>query len=206
MSRGKSRRAVQAAETQQLILDAALQLFTQKGYGATSVADIADAAGVAVTTVYTSVGPKPTLLHRLLDWAEQRADISGLMSELRASQDPVRVLGLQVSIARRLSERSGYVLAALASAAQVDPDMASTYAAGLARHRDGARKTADLLAQLGALSSGVTAERAAAMIATLTLPAIWSGFHRDFAWSFDEAEQWIFNTLRDNVLSTTEPD
>jgi AcrR family transcriptional regulator len=202
MSRGKSRRAAQAEETQRLILEAALRLFTSKGYGATSVGDIAAEAGVAVPTVYTSIGPKPTLLHRLLDWVEQQADIRRLTEELLASQDPSQVLALQVSIARQLSEQCGEILAALASAAQVDREMAGAYQAGIARHREGSRTTANRLAQLGGLVGGVTTEQATAMIATLTLPAIWSSLHHDFGWSFDEAEDWIFATLRDRLLRT----
>jgi AcrR family transcriptional regulator len=191
-----SRRATQAAETRQLILEAALRLFTTRGYGATSVADIAAEAGVAVPTVYTSVGPKPELLRRLLDWVEQRAAIPRLITELRDSQVPIEVLALQVRIARQLSEQCGDILAALASAAQVDAEMATAYQTGMERHRDGARTTAERLAMLGWLADGVTADQGAAMIATMTMPAVWRTLHQDFGWSFDDAEAWIFQTLR----------
>jgi AcrR family transcriptional regulator len=201
MSSGKSRRAVQAAETQQLILNAALKLFISKGYGVTSIADIASDAGVAVPTVYTSVGPKPVLLRRLLDWVDEQADIPALATEIMASRDPSQVLGLQVTIARRLSERCGDILAALASAAQVDEDLARIYAEGQSRHIEGSRKTAKHLRELKGLRDDVTPERAAALIGTLTLPVVWATLTRDYGWTFGDAEAWMFATLREQLLA-----
>lgn len=201
MSSGKSRRAVQAAETQQLILNAALKLFISKGYGAASIVDIAAEAGVAVPTVYTSVGPKPQLLRRLIDWVDEQADIPALAAELMASDDPARVLRLQVTIARQLSERCGDILAALASAAQVDEDLARTYTEGRSRHIQGSCNTAELLEQLGGLRPGLPAERAAAMLGTLTLPVVWATLTRDYGWTFDDAEAWIRATLQAQLLA-----
>jgi AcrR family transcriptional regulator len=200
MSSGKSRRAVQAAETQQLILNAALKLFISKGYGASSISDIAAEAGVAVPTIYTSVGPKPALLRRLLDWVDEQADVPALAAEIMVGDDPARALRLQVTITRQLAERCGDILAALASAAQVDEDLSRIYAEGQARHRQGTRKTAELLQQHGGLRDEMTIERAAALIGTLTLPVVWATLHRDYGWGFDEIERWIFITLREQLL------
>ncbi len=204
MSSGMSRRAQQAAETQQLILRAALKLFTAKGYGATSIGDIAAEAGVAVPTVYTSVGPKPELLRRMLDWVDQQADIPTLAGELRTSRDPARVLTLQVRIARYLAERCGDILTALASAAQVDSELAEAYQSGLERHREGARVTAERLSQLDALGEDSAVTKAAALIATLTRLEVWSSLHGDFGWSYDDAEDWISQTLSHQLLGNVE--
>ena len=54
-----SKRRQAAARTRQLILDAALELFTGQGYAATPMTAIAQRAGVALDTVYASVGRKP---------------------------------------------------------------------------------------------------------------------------------------------------
>jgi len=204
MSSGMSRRAQQAAETQQLILRAALKLFTSKGYGATSIGDIAAEAGVAVPTVYTSVGPKPELLRRMLDAIDQQAEIPALAGELRTSTDPAVVLRLQVRIARYLAERCGEILAALASAAQVDAELADAYRSGLVRHRDGARATAERLSQLGGLADGVDVARAAAEIATLTRQENWSSLHDDFGWSYDEIEEWVSHVLERQLLQSVD--
>src|SRR4249920_1520833 len=64
-----SRRAEQAARTRRAVLDAARALFSEQGYASTTVGQIAGRAGVAVDTLYTSVGRKPALLRELVETA-----------------------------------------------------------------------------------------------------------------------------------------
>ena len=47
-----TRRRQQAGENRRRILGAAHELFVDKGYGSTTIAEVAAAAGVAVETVY----------------------------------------------------------------------------------------------------------------------------------------------------------
>src|SRR6516164_5246900 len=62
-------RAAQARATRRAIVDAAARLFTEHGYGATTVDAIAETAGVSRKTVFTSVGGKTEALKLALDWA-----------------------------------------------------------------------------------------------------------------------------------------
>ena len=64
-----SRRRQQAQENRARILAAAHDLFVDKGYGSTTIADVAAAGGVAVETVYAAFRNKSTLLHRAWDVA-----------------------------------------------------------------------------------------------------------------------------------------
>ena len=64
-----TRRRQQARENRLRILAAAHELFVDKGYGSTTIAEVAAAAGVAVETVYATFRNKPTLLHRAWDVA-----------------------------------------------------------------------------------------------------------------------------------------
>ena len=59
-----SRRQEQAHENRRRIIASAQALFVDKGYGRTTIADIAGKAGVAAETVYAAFRNKPTLLHR----------------------------------------------------------------------------------------------------------------------------------------------
>lgn len=56
------RRAQQAAETRAAVLAAATERFSDAGWAATSVRDIAEAAGVSVETIYATYGSKIALL------------------------------------------------------------------------------------------------------------------------------------------------
>ena len=49
------------------ILDAALSLFSRKGYGATSVREIGDAAGLSIGNVYHQFADKESIFQTLLD-------------------------------------------------------------------------------------------------------------------------------------------
>ena len=60
-----TRRREQATETRARILRAAHDLFVTRGYGRTTIADVARAAGVAVETVYAAYRNKPTLLRQV---------------------------------------------------------------------------------------------------------------------------------------------
>lgn len=62
-------RAEQAAATRRAVLLAARDLFADTGYAGTTVSAIARRAGVAVDTVYASVGRKPELLLAVHDMA-----------------------------------------------------------------------------------------------------------------------------------------
>ena len=70
-------RAVRAEQTRHAVLVAARDLFVQLGYDATTVTMVADRAGVAVDTVYASVGRKPQLAAAVVDMV------------LGASEEPV---------------------------------------------------------------------------------------------------------------------
>src|SRR4051794_14401270 len=64
-----TRRREQAQENRRRILAAAHELFVTKGYGSTTIAEVAAAAGVAVETVYAAFRNKITVLHRVWDVA-----------------------------------------------------------------------------------------------------------------------------------------
>ena len=66
-------RRAQAEATRARILDAALELFAEQGYAATSVSVIAARAGVAPETIYSSFGTKRALIDGLIE----RVDAEG---------------------------------------------------------------------------------------------------------------------------------
>jgi AcrR family transcriptional regulator len=77
-----------AARTRAAILDAARELFTERGYAATAMTAIADRAGVALDTVYAAAGRKPDLARLLIETA-----ISGTGQAIPAEQrDYVRAI------------------------------------------------------------------------------------------------------------------
>ena len=67
--KASSLREARVLQNEERILRAARDLFVRDGYQATTLADVADAAGVAHRTVYVRFGTKADLLKRTIDMA-----------------------------------------------------------------------------------------------------------------------------------------
>ncbi len=80
MKRGK--RADQKAKTRQAILDAAVALFSEKGYEQTSILDLAQRAGIGKSTVYTYFEAKEDIFLAFCD-----AEIEFSFNALREQVD-----------------------------------------------------------------------------------------------------------------------
>lgn len=193
--RRTSRRDQQAAETRRLILDAARRLFAAQGFAATSITQIADEAGVAVPTIYASVGTKLRLLELLNDRIDEVAGTPDLVAELLASSNPAEVLALQIRLSRRLNERAGDLIAALRSAATAEPAMTAPYQTGIGRHHHGMRTTARLLAKLGGLRAGLSPEQAAPILDLMLAPDSWTTLTTAYAMTWDQAEALVTQSL-----------
>src|ERR1700681_2826242 len=93
----KTRQGIGAEETQQVIVQTAARLFLERGYHATSIGQIAAEAGVAVQTIYNSIGSKRDVLSRALDFAAagERAPVpvpQFMREQAELEADPVRVI------------------------------------------------------------------------------------------------------------------
>ncbi|WP_017347847.1 multidrug efflux transporter transcriptional repressor AcrR [Pantoea sp. A4] len=82
----------QALETRQQILDAAVELFSHQGVSATSLAEIAAAAGVTRGAIYWHFKNKADLLHAI--WLETDAGLDSVELEYQTKYpgDPLSVL------------------------------------------------------------------------------------------------------------------
>jgi AcrR family transcriptional regulator len=68
-SYNSSRRTLQAAQTRDEVIRAAVARFSETGWGGTTLAAIADEAGVSVETIYNGFGSKKGLLRAAIDAA-----------------------------------------------------------------------------------------------------------------------------------------
>lgn len=202
-ARRPNRREVAAAETRREILQAARRLFARHGFAGTSVQQIAGEAGVAVQTIYSSVGSKSALVLALNELIEEEAGAAGLNAEISQQADPRQVIATGVHLTRQLNERCGDIFGALSSAASADPDAAAVMAEGVRQHEQGATGAARRLAELGALAPGMTPERAAAVLSMMTAPATWQQLTQQSGWSFEEAETWLAASLALLLLQTS---
>src|SRR3569833_423188 len=93
-----SSRRKAAEMNRKAILDAARAMFCERGYAGTSMQAIAQVAGIALDTVYASVGKKPALFALLVEAAISGTDVAIPAEErdyvraIRAEPDAVRLL------------------------------------------------------------------------------------------------------------------
>src|ERR1700730_17722231 len=85
-------RAQHADDTRRAIIEAARTLFAEQGYARTSVAAVAEAAGVALNTVYASVGGKAALIAALTEDGKDDAPAVATVQRITEIDDPREIL------------------------------------------------------------------------------------------------------------------
>lgn len=197
-----SRRAAAAEETRREIVEAARRLFMTQGYIATTIDAIADEAGVAVQTIYNSVGPKSAVLSRLLDVTivgdhEDRSVLDRVRDRLDPSTvDPRAIVRDLARTATDISSRIGDIWHVVESAAAVDPDIAALVAKNDAERLGGYTFAARLLKGRGALRPGLTADGAAAIVWSLAGVRTYHAFVTERGWSSDRYRRWLEDALQ----------
>src|SRR4029077_16497910 len=128
-----TRRRQAAARTRTAILDAARELFTERGYTPTPMTALAERAGVALDTVYASIGRKPALARLLIETAISGTD-QAIPAEqrdyVRAVQGPPDAktkIALYAAAVPAIAPRLAVVLAIIQQAAHTEPDLAALW-------------------------------------------------------------------------------
>ena len=201
-----AQRTRQAEATRQRILDAALVLFTEDGYAATTIDDIATGADVSVPTVYKAFRTKRAILERLADSvmagdpaARNLAEQEWFKEQL-AAPDARRQLELVARNARRIYERSGTLLRVVRDAAASDPDIAEIWDRISKRRRQRSRTTArNLVSKRGRLrhQTDVVAD----ILWTQTAPDLWDMLVREAGWTSERYERWLAEALKSLLLT-----
>jgi AcrR family transcriptional regulator len=201
-----SRRELQAEQTRRDIVAAARELFSRQGYAKTSVAQIAEAAGVSVQTIYDSLGSKRAIVQQLNDYIDEVGGVASLVEQIEEERDPARVIRLVVMLSRQINERCEDLVRLVWGAAAVEPELAAVRDESIRRHREGVRGVTGMLAGIGALAEHLTVTEAADIIGSLTTPQVARTFVFDFGWTFDHWEEWTAETLCGLVLRRPGPD
>ena len=196
------KRKEQAAATRRQLVASARQLFTERGYAATTIETIARDAGVAVQTFYAAFGSKRALLDALLDQLEAEADLPALTRELAdASDDPRRQLRAIVDFEVRLFERAADVIAIVRSAGQAEADLTRLWREGEGRRRAGLSPVVRGWKRGGALRPGLTERQAVDVLWALTGVNAYRLFVAECAWGAGQYRDWLTRTLESALLA-----
>jgi AcrR family transcriptional regulator len=199
-------RQQQASQTRARILDTAQRLFSQRGYGATTMEAIASEAGVATDTVYATFQTKAGLLHKLLDVRVGGDDAPVALLD-RAGPQKVRsepsqksqIASFAADVAD-IQERAVPVDDIIRSAAAVDPEIAAFRARMHDLRYENMRKFVSWLAANGPFREGISGEDASAIVWTLAGPEVNRLLRVERGWSRDRYVAWLADVLTRTLL------
>ena len=199
------RRREQAAATRAAILDAALKLFEQRGYVATSVAAIAREAGVALKTVYAVFGTKRGVLVALRGQLVRGEDDSIPVAQqdwFRAvldEPDPRKRLTAFAAAATDLKSRAGPIFEIIRHAAPADPEIQAIWDEFMGDFYENQRLVVERFATDGALKLDI--DRATDILWTINHPAVYHLLVAERGWSNDHYRQWLEQSLAQQLLA-----
>jgi AcrR family transcriptional regulator len=194
-------RAEQARATRRAIVDAAAQLFVERGYGETTIDAIAQAAGVSRKTVFTSVGGKVEALKLARDWAIVGDDEPVPMLErpqvtrAKAEPDARVILRQYAAMLSASASRVGRLQVVIDEATGADPAVRELADEGRRQRLTGMRDMAREIARRGALRDGLTVERAADLLCLSNDGRAYVWLVQERGWTRARFEQWLGDTL-----------
>jgi AcrR family transcriptional regulator len=128
-----SRRREAAARTRAAILEAARDLFAERGYAVTPMTAIAERAGVALDTVYASVGRKPELARLLIETAISGtseaipAEQRDYVKAIQAAPDADTKIAVYAAAITAIAPRVSLVLSIIKEAARDEPGLTALW-------------------------------------------------------------------------------
>jgi len=199
-------RAEQVRATRRAVVEAARELFVRQGWTATSIEQVAAAAGVSRATVFT-VGGKPELLKLAYDTAIGGDDEDVAMAdrpavrELAAAPDLDALLARYVELVVAAGVRVAAIYVALRAAADADERVRALFADVQAQRLTGATGFVATLTARGWLRPGLEPEAAADVLWTLLDPGLYAALVLDRAWPPERFAAWWERTLRAQLLA-----
>lgn len=192
-----SSRKEAARATHQAIVEAARNVFLDKGYAAATMPAIAQAAGVALDTVYATVGKKPALFRQLIEMAISGGDSAVPAEErdyvqaIRAEPDAAAKLRIYAAGLRTVQQRLAPLFRVLRSAAPLDSELAALWRSISERRAKNMGLFASDLAATGRLRPELSIAKAADIIWTMNSSEFYLLLVEERGWQPKEFEDWL---------------
>lgn len=182
------------------IVQAAAELMRENGYAGTSIAAIAERGGVAVQTIYNTVGSKVDVLAAVLAAANSAARASGssvaeLATDITGASTPAAAVGALATWIAADNERVAALHRVVSEAAGTDPEIRELEVTMAARSLHAyAEAISALRAQLG-LRPGLSDHEAATSIWALGHPQVFHTLVVGLGWSREAYTAWLRSAL-----------
>jgi AcrR family transcriptional regulator len=191
-----SRRQAEAKARQHRVVDAARKLFLQRGYGPTTIGDIAEAADVSIQFVYVAFESKAGILSRVVEMAISGDEAAPPVLEQPAGQtilaepDLAKRLRGIVHLARLSHERAAALIQLVESARGGDPSLGTLAEKIDASLHQDARVFVDAV-PTKTMRRDISRQEAADLVYMLFAARNWTALVEHCGWTPEQYERWL---------------
>jgi len=198
-------REEQAVRTRGRILDAASELFLERGYARTTMKDVAERADVARDTVHAIFGSKARVLTALIDLRlTPDASVDNITQRpealaIREEDDQRKQIELFAKFIAGVSTAVRPIFEILRTASAVEPEMAKEFEKMDHYRMINMQTYAKWIAARGPLR--VSTRRAGEIIWALASPDVARMLCEEIGWTESQHARWLADTLIRTLLS-----
>jgi AcrR family transcriptional regulator len=195
-----------ALRTRRAVVIAAAALFAERGYTASSLREVADAAGVARPTVAAAFGSKPALLRQIVDEALAGDDEAVPVADrawfapVWQAEEPSAVLEAYAGVCTLIGRRAARIFEVVHQAAADSPEIGELWTTLLHNRRLGAQMVLRRARETGPLRPDLTEDHAVDALWVLNAPALYGSLVRDRGWSEAQYRRWLATQMQAAVL------
>jgi AcrR family transcriptional regulator len=187
--------------TRQAIVEAAAQLWQERGLRAAGLEDVAAAAGVTRRTIYLHFGSKAALLLAVADEAERVAGLPEFRARLLEAHTLEEILERLADIQVQYVPRTYESIRLVHAARREEPAADEVWNARMRRRRATFRLLAAQIQEQGRLAQGLTLDDAVMLIWVLTSPHMYEYLVVDGGWSLKRYRGHVIRLLRRALLT-----
>ena len=201
-----SRREGRARESRRKVLEEAHRLLVTEGFAGMRLAEVADAAGVSVETVYKQFRNKGGLLKAAYDVQLAGDDEPVPLGQrpeyvaMVADPDPAVKVRSYAALGRQISERTGPLTARVLECRGAHPEVEEFAQTIEAERLVGATTFVAALDDAGALRPGLDVDHARDQLWLLISPEVWAALVQRRGWSHDDYEAWLAGAVSAALL------
>ncbi len=206
MAYDNSQRQEAARSTQATIIGVAKDSFLNRGFGGTTIRQVAEAAGVSQETIYKTFGGKAALLKAVYDVSLAGDDDDIPMAErpealaVRDAQTPVAAAEAYAERARIISSRIDPLLRVLLAAAGTEAALAEFASTTDKERHVGSSFFVRHWAETGWLREDITIDQAVDAVWALNSPQMrW--LLLDHGWSDMDYTRWLADLIHHSIFA-----
>jgi AcrR family transcriptional regulator len=190
-----------AAVTRDGVLGAARSLFARRGIDAVTIAEIAEKAGVSVSTIYALFKSKEGVLRGLMEGAHFGARYRVVAARLDALEDPVEQIAATAAVARAIYENETAEFGLIRGASAFSPALRKMEKTFEDTRFALQEKRIERLYAARKAKKGLPIEKARRLVWMYTCREIYRLLVQEGGWSPEDYESWLREALLDALVA-----